>query len=123
MDSLRVTAESPEARAIDYYALGLALSWQAEEDLAQLPESRLWLQRAINADQDLSAAYLTLGWDMARDIEPVGKSQAWLPRFSERTGRHTVSDCRSCVSTALVCWRMRASINCAVGQSKSSSED
>ena len=88
IDSLRRLVTSPEATAVSYYALGLGLSWLAEKDLAQLPESRLWLQRAINADQDLAAAYLTLGWDMAREIALMESRKQGLSAFLHELGAH-----------------------------------
>ncbi|MCA9783125.1 MAG: CHAT domain-containing protein [Candidatus Cloacimonetes bacterium] len=64
---LRLAAESDSARAIDFHALGLALSWQSSSNPAMLPESDWWLQRALSASPRTVRPWQTLAWNLAEE--------------------------------------------------------
>ena len=57
-----------QRRAVETWALGLLLSWRAEEDLARLPESDQLLEEALALDDRLAPACLSLSWNLGREL-------------------------------------------------------
>ncbi len=72
-DSLRqrIRATNVNPRAFDLYALGLLLSWKAEEDPAALAESQALLDAALNLDPTMAAAAVTQSWNLSRLLAQV----------------------------------------------------
>ncbi len=72
-DSLRqrLNGASGNPHAFDLYALGLLLSWKAEEDPAALAESQTLLDAALNLDPTMAAAAVTQSWNLSRLLAQV----------------------------------------------------
>lgn len=79
--------EALRRRAVDTWALGLLLSWQAESDPANLPESDGWLEEALGLDDRLAPACLTLSWNLGRELQLAAGRRGGLKGLLRELGR------------------------------------
>lgn len=79
--------EALRRRAVECWALGLLLSWRAETDPSQLPESDGWLEEALNLDDRLAPACLTLSWNLGRELQLAEGRAGGLKGFFSELGR------------------------------------